>query len=188
MTSSFENSYCTGTIEKGDNEYEIVVKGTINVKVTDNTIYYIAGAPPDFKSSFSGSALPFTSQIQAFDNTPNKGKTTVQNDGTFEIKLLLPNAYYVGLGTVYVPPKVYLQYYDINNKPKNVSILLSRGIPYRSLTYPGAGQMTTGRANTMFYATQFFLPIRSQEQILRDSAYPKENVMSKDFWGLKPPL
>lgn len=188
MTSTFENAYCNGTIEKGDNDYEIIVKGAINTKVANDTMYYIAGAPPDFKMSCSGSALPFASQIQAFDNTPNKGKVKVQNDGTFEIKLLLPNAYYVGLGTVYVPPKVYLQYYDANNKPRNVSILLSRGIPYRSLTHPGTGQYTSGRANTMFYATQFFLPIRSQEQILRDSAYPKQNMMAKDFWGLKPPL
>ena len=30
------------------------------------------------------------------------------------------------------------------------------------------------------------LPIRGQEQILRDRGYPDVNVMPKNFWGLKP--
>ena len=32
------------------------------------------------------------------------------------------------------------------------------------------------------------LPIRTQEQILRDSGYPKDNRVPDNFWGLKPPL
>ena len=32
------------------------------------------------------------------------------------------------------------------------------------------------------------LPIRTQEQVLRDSSYPEDNRMPSDFWGLKPPI
>ena len=40
----------------------------------------------------------------------------------------------------------------------------------------------------MFYKSLQTLPVRSQEQILRDSAYPKKNKMPKNFWGLTPPV
>lgn len=186
---SFESAYCNGIVEHGEYDYQLVVKGVINEYVKDEKLYYIAAAPPDYRATFSGSGLPFASQVQAFQNTPNKGTVRIPAYGSkFEIKLMTPNSYYVGLGTVYVPPTLYLEYINQHGVKRNVSVKISDGIPYRSLTHPGPGQNSAPRANAMFYATQFGLPVRSQEQILRDSAYPQNNKMDPDFWGLKPPL
>ena len=38
----------------------------------------------------------------------------------------------------------------------------------------------------MFYAGRHDL-LRTQEQLLRDSGYPEENVMPKSFWGKAVP-
>ena len=186
---TFESAYCTGIVQKGDYDTQLIVKGHINEHIKDGKLYYVAAAPPDYRATFTGSGLPFASQVQAFENTPNKGSVDVQgHGGEFEIHLMTPNSYYVGLGTVYIPPMLYLEYIAENGTKRNVSVKLSRGIPYRSLTHPGPGQGVAARANAMFYATQFKLPVRSQEQILRDAGYPADNVMDADFWGMKPPL
>lgn len=190
MASRFENAYCSGTISNDENyDSQLVVKLRIMDPIKDGKVFYIAAAPPDYRATFSGSGLPFATQVQAFQNTPNKGTVEVSGSAQeCEINLMTPNSYYVGLGTVYVPPTLYIEYITDNDQKRNISIKLSDGIPYRSLTHPGPGQNTAVRANPMFYATQFGLPVRSQEQVLRDSAYPRENKMAPDFWGLKPPL
>lgn len=188
MSLLFESAYCSGTISHGEYDRQIVVQGRITEQIKDNTVYFIAASPPDYRATFSGSGLPFYSQVQAFENTPNKGKIVVSIGVEFQIELMMPNSYYVGLGTVYVPPTLYLEYFNAEGQKRNVSIKLSDGIPYRSLTWPGPGQKTAARGGPMFYATQFKLPVRSQEQILRDAAYPEKNKMDEDFWGLKPPL
>jgi hypothetical protein len=54
------------------------------------------------------------------------------------------------------------------------------------LSYPM--QNTLPRKDAMFYKYGWLMPVRTQEQILRDSAYPDENKMASNFWGLKPPL
>jgi hypothetical protein len=186
--SDFESDYCYGTVTTGEYDSQLVVSGKIKDDVKDNKLHFMAAAPPDYRASYSGSALPFTSQLQAFDNTPNRGIVKVSPTGEFTISLMTPNAYYVGLTTVYVPPMLFLEYATPNGDRRNINIRLSDGIPYRSLTWPGPGQNTTPRGNAMFYGTQFSLPVRSQEQILRDSAYPAKNHMEPTFWGLKPPL
>lgn len=186
--SLFESAYCSGTISDDKVDKQVVVTGRITEQVKDDTIYFIAASPPDYRATFSGSGLPFYSQVQAFQNTPNKGKMQVPFASEFQIELMMPNSYYVGLGTVYVPPTLYIEYVNSQGDKRNVSIKLSDGIPYRSLTWPGPGQITAARGDPMFYGTQFNLPVRSQEQILRDAAYPEKNKMDKDFWGLKPPV
>uniref|UniRef100_A0A6C0BG07 Uncharacterized protein n=1 Tax=viral metagenome TaxID=1070528 RepID=A0A6C0BG07_9ZZZZ len=190
MSVYFESAYCAGTINyDNDIDRQISVKGRINENIKDNKLYFVAASPPDYRATFTGSGLPFHSQIQAFQNTPNKGSIDINGYGEeFEIKLIMPNSYYVGLGTVVVPPTLYLEYVNQFDVKRNISVKLSYGIPYRSLTWPGPGQNTAPRANVMFYGTQFNLPVRSQEQILRDSCYPVQNKMDSDFWGLKPPL
>ena len=188
MSVEFQNDYCYGTVTTGEYDAQLVVTGKIKDDVKDDIIYFLAAAPPDYRASFSGSGLPYSSQLQAFENTPNRGTVKVSLDGSFTIKLMTPNAYYVGLGTVYVPPTLYIEYETPSGHRRNVNLKLSDGIPYRSLTWPGPGQKTTVRGNAMFYGTQFDLPIRSQEQVLRDSAYPATNHMEPSFWGLKPPL
>ena len=38
-----------------------------------------------------------------------------------------------------------------------------------------------------YYCSKTKLPVRTQEQVLRDSGYPEDNKMHDDFWGLRPP-
>jgi hypothetical protein len=181
----FQNVFCDGEIyDTGDNK-DIFVYGRIKEVIPSGYIYYVAANPPDYRATFTGSGLPFANQSQAFENTPNKGRVSIINN-SFEIQLMYPNSYYVGLGTVIVPPTVYIEYVNSEGKQRNMSIKLSDGIPYRMLSYPM--QNTLPRKDAMFYKYGWLMPVRTQEQILRDSAYPDENKMASNFWGLKPPL
>lgn len=158
---------------------EFTVNGAIQNPVDDNKILYYAASPPDFRTTYTGSGLPFANQEQAFYNTPNKGIIEL-NNGNFSIQLLYPNSYMVGLGTVTIPPTLYIEYLS-NGKKEEVSIKLSEGLPYRMLTYPSIGR---ARSGPEFYNED--LPIRTQEQILRDSGYPGVNITPDNYWGLKP--
>lgn len=183
---SFENVFCAGIIMTSDSSKDIIVQGIIRENVDNNEIYYIASAPPDYRATYTGSGLPFATQEQAFDNSPNFGKV-VLTDNTFDIRLMFPNSYYVGLGTVIVPPTLYIQYVSaITKEKRNITIKLSDGIPYRMLSYPI--EHTRARTDAMFYKDGWEMPVRTQEQILRDSGYPSVNKMHSNFWGLKPPL
>jgi len=150
-------------------------------------IKYWAASPPTYNSNFSGSGLPYPNEEVAFDKSVNVGKVNLQN-GNFSISLRYPNSYYTNMGTVYVHPEVQIQVFDsVTNKSVSEiqHINLGEGIPFRTLTYPYQRDWNKG---PMFYTNSNSMPsIRSQEQILRDSAYPNKNSMPANFWGKKPP-
>lgn len=159
-------------------------------------VEFIAACPPDQRSSFSGSALPFANPKQAFQGTPNKGSVGTkdaedpkeqQDRKAIDLPLAsMPNAFYVGLGTVYVPPVVYVRYTS-QGRHVTEAFGLSKGVPFRMLTYPSA-PATRSREDAMFYAVEE-QPVRSQEAILRASAYPLNPAeMPANFWGTRPPL
>lgn len=174
-------------IDKKNYKWNINVKGKINEFVKDKKIKYIAACPADHKFSFSGSGLPFQNQLQAFENTPNIGIISLSYNNNFDIPLMYPNSYQIGLGSVLQGPTLYLQYLDKNDKNKIITIDLGNIIPYRSLTYPD-GTYTKARKDATFYDTQFNLKPKTQEQILRSSKYPINNDMNTDFWGSRPPV
>lgn len=184
LSSTFTTAFCEGNIYQVS-AHDLIVFGKINEVVKNNTVYYAAANPPDYRATYTGSGLPFANQSQAFENSPNRGSVVLINN-TFEIKLMYPNSYYIGLGSVLVPPSVQLEYETIDGKQRTVTIKLSDGVPYRMLTYPSS--YTLPRKDSMFYSFGWKMPVRTQEQILRDSAYPSINKMSGNFWGLKPPL
>lgn len=160
---------------------DFMIKVALDHAPDDGKVQYIAASPPDHRSSFSGSGLPFANPKQAFDGTPNKGVVTVSEDdpASVVIPLRYPNAFYVGLGTVYVPPMLYLSYKH-NGTRVEESMEVSQGVPFRTLTYPAS------RRDASFYKVQE-QAVRSQEAILRASEYPDRNVMPPNFWGEKPP-
>ncbi len=190
-TESFKEGACQGTIIFHNNE-EVTVKGVINETVRGGRISFKAANPMDRISSFSGAGLPFANYQQAFDNTPNKGEIELTMGNNFQINILLPHSYYVSLGTVLVCPTLFIEY---NNGIKDITlaIKLTSPVPYRSLTYP-LSQYHASRSDASFYEGMWDLPVRSQEQILRDSAFPsqEENAIHYkipgNFWGLKPPV
>ena len=158
---------------------DLVIQGYFSEKVDNNEIYYIAPNPPDYRTSFNGSALPYMSKHQAYDNTPNIGKVTLSDNNTFSINISYPNSYYEDFTNNIIPPYVLIDYYfeGIN---KNVKINLDIQVPNRTIRHPP-------QYNEMFYTNAPKLEIRSQEKILRDSQF-KNIKDNNDFWGLKPPF
>lgn len=180
----FKYAYCMGEIMENPNKTDINVHVTITEPIDDGVVHYLAASPPDYRYNYSGSALPWANPIQAFQNTPNKGSVGEINGNSFSIQLLHPNSYYIGLGTILVPPMISL-FYKSGGEEKTRSIKIGNSIPYRHLTYPKSSSYN--RTNgPLFYNGTSSLPIRTQEQILYSSSYPTKNNTPKDFWGLKP--
>lgn len=137
---------------------------------------YLAAAPIDRHASYSGSALPFASPDMAFENTPNKGALNLHNNSAI-IHIQIPNSYYTSLGTTLIAPTLYLTY-TVGGKQKKIAVRIDDQVPFRSLTYDSF------RTSAQFYNQK--LPVRSQEAVFRDSAYPEKQPQT--FWGLKPAL
>lgn len=174
--TSFETIYCKGNISLINNNMDVEINGEITDKVTEQNVYYVAPAPCDMMTTFSGSGLPFANKEQAFSNTPNQGVVKL-NENKFTIHLMRPNSYYKDFNNIQLP-HVYITY----NTNKTVNIeLADEKIAYRSLQYP---PLRTSQ-EVSFYDRK--LPIRSQEKILRDSGY-NDLYEAPDFWGLKPPV
>lgn len=159
------------------------LNGHIDDTVDNQTIEWIASAPANRIHSFAGSGLPFHSKAQAFHNTPNKGVALLDINNKFTVKLQHPNSFYEKLGTDLIPPTLYM-FYTSQGQKKTTSMQISNSIPYRMLNYPKT--QTKARTDAMFYDNLYSLPVRTQEQILIDSAYPSVDAMAENFWGLKP--
>lgn len=165
-----------------DTNNGLVVSGKLNLPNFSEKLFvkYTASSPPTYNSNFSGSGLPYPNEIVAFENSPNKGVAEVIN-GDFSFTIKYPNSYYMNMGTIYIPPQVKLLLVNKDNKEmgKPLTINLGNGIPFRTLTWPIQRDWNKG---AMFYNNQD-LPVRSQYQILLDSAYPSINKIPNNFWG-----
>jgi hypothetical protein len=179
----FNKDVCDGSLTyrgKGD----LLVQGNIKNSYLPSKLYFWAAAPPTYGSSFSGSGMPYPSPDVAYDRTPNKGVVDIVN-GKFTINMKYPNAYYTGLGTLYIPPHVNFKICAPGSQDKYFSIQIDDGIPFRMLTYP-APPTKKPRTSPLFYCEPE-KGARSQESILRASAYPETNSMPDNFWGDRPP-
>lgn len=182
----WQDATCAG--EMVNDNGDVIVRGQVNNLNVDKIMFW-AAAPPTYGTSFSGSGHPYPNPIVAFDRTPNRGVAKVEG-GRFEFRMKYPNSYYVGLGSLHIPPHVNLKL-CVAGKPENDSnnttttIVIDDGIPYRTLTYP-APPSKKPRISSMFYCEPWN-GVRTQEQILRQSAYPATNTMPDNFWGMKPP-
>ncbi len=182
----FEKIDCKGVAVNGGSG-DVLVQGEVKSATPDPTIVFWAPNPPTWSQSYSGSGLPFHDSIQAYQKSPNVGAVKAVNR-KFEFRVKFPNAYYVGLGSLYVPPVVHFKICEEGSDAKKYhTIELGKGIPYRTLTYPSPPS-NRPRDSPLFYHCGKSLPVRTQEQVLRDSGYPEDNRMHDNFWGLKPPL
>jgi len=178
----FATEESKGRVHKVSNT-DVLIEVTLSEKIKGTTVHYIAAAPAEVRASYTGSALPFPSPAMALDGTPNKGEAHVADGRTFSMKIKMPNSYYAALGTVLVPPTVYVSYLRVNGKEHTFGIKVGESIPFRSLTYPN------GRTSSIFYDNMSpKIPIRSQEQVLYDSCYPSTMHTPENFWNMKPPL
>lgn len=165
---------CVYQIKQFDTDLNIT--GFFSESIDDNVMKYIAPNPPDYRSSFSGSALPYANEQQAFENTINVGEVRL-TENKFSIDIATPNGYYEDFSNKIVPPQINI-YYTIKGVDKNLIIELGNSIPFRTLSHQD-------NKNEMFYLNED-LPIRTQEGVLNDSAYPISNKLNESFWGLKP--
>lgn len=167
-----------GTISYNADKTLVTFRGSLRYGA-QGQVTFAAANPPDKHASFSGSGLPFYNAAQAFEHTPNVGH--VSGDGAFTIEIKMPNSYYVSLGTILIPPTLYLTWKDSRTQQQHTRpIPVAQGIAYRKLTYPWQ------RTSAAFYSGNWELPVRTQEQILRDSAYKEHEEVTPGFWGLRP--
>lgn len=174
----------------GDRDGNIVVSGNSAAVLAAATkgvpvfVNYRASNKATYGQSFSGSGLPYANKAMAFEGTTNSGFVRLQA-GAFTFKLEYPNSYYVNMGTKLVPPQVKLIFCDGNKIPISdiYTVQLGNGIPYRSLTWPAKRNWLAG---PMFYCNNN-LPVRDQQTILKNSAYPCTNKEAPNFWGSVPP-
>ena len=179
----FNKDLCEGAISyqgKGD----LIIQGKLKNVSPMTKLFFWAAAPPTYGVSFSGSGMPYPDALTAYDRTPNKGVLQVEN-GNFTINMKYPNAYYVGLGSVYIPPHINFKICEDGKKDAYFSVQIDDGIPFRMLTYP-APPTKKPRTSAMFYSEPEKCA-RTQESILRASAYPEINKMPDNFWGDRPP-
>jgi hypothetical protein len=181
----FANEICNGKItDMGDGDMNITGSFNITESLVGAKVYFWAAAPPTYGTSYYGSGHPYANPIMAYDGTPNKGMVEVKN-GTFNFNIKYPNAYYIGLGSLYVPPHVNLKLCVEGMQDKYFNIQVDNGIPFRTLTYPSPPSEKP-RTSPLFYH-ECMDTARSQESILRASGYPEKNEMPTNFWGLRPP-
>jgi hypothetical protein len=155
-----------------DELYELSLKNKLFVK-------YWAAQSPTYNGSFSGSGLPFPNEEMAFQGTKNYGVVPVEK-GKFSLSIHYPNSYYKG--DVLIPPQVKIKVCNHENIAISTiqQINVGGSIPFRRLTYEP-------NRSILFYQNDN-LPIRNQEQILLDSAYPRQNKIPSNFWGVTPSL
>mgnify|MGYP006075172699 CR=1 FL=1 len=184
----FKKKEFDGFIKRTQNKlniYGLIKDGNKN-KISE--INYVAADPAENNYSFSGTGLPFHNFEQATTNRINIGKCKVINN-EFKFTIQVPNSYYKTLGSLYIGPRVHIKSCNSDNYE---IIELDMAIPYRYLDhpsinyYPSVVEKLYKPSDSNFYNLK--LEQRSQEQILRDSAYPCEDNMPSNFWGSKPPL
>lgn len=189
-TLDHRDSNCNCKLQNYMNDSgDILISGSVNNPAITNIMFW-AAAPPTFGTSFSGSGHPYANPKMAYDRTPNRGTIKVDGSGRFQFRIKYPNAYYVGLGTLYVPPHVNLRFVLAGRNPddptlQESSIIVDDGIPFRMLTYPSPPSKKP-RTSPMFYCEPC-RGARSQEEILRARGYPEVNKTPDNFWGLAPP-
>lgn len=175
----YKGNDCSCIIEGNWNV--VSVRGTI-LDTVKGTVQFLASAPVP-RNSYSSAGIPFGNKDMAFDNTPNRGEF---EGNTFHINLLTPNAYHLdedGAGNNLIQPELMLKYRN-GNEEKVIRIPLGNAYPYRFQNWPKLWEQDKAK----FYGGGWQLPVRTQEQILRDSAYPTTNEMPPNHWGLKPPM
>ena len=169
-----------GVVRRDPVTGKVKVSGRISgLGVEPQQIMWRAAAPTTRGIGFAGSGQPYPNKEIAFANTPNAG-VVESGDGSFQIELKgIPAGYYVGLGSVYVPPLVEFLSTNKAGKQFQASLWINdTAAPYRWIAGAPASlrpeidtEEATGRA--MYYHGREQLPLfENQEAQLRAKGYP----------------
>lgn len=137
--STFSNSDMSGEIFIDGDLFTI--RGTLLIPEAQ-TLRFWAAAPVEQRFSLVGSGLPFATEEQALESTPNQGQFTVGPLGQFEFAVRVPNSYYSCQGNTLVQPHVKILLEPLR---RTYSLQLGPAVPNRSLT------SLPGRPNRVFY-------------------------------------
>ena len=151
------NTFAASALENNvEFENNVEINGKVDRDIKHGlpkVVHYIAPAPADHITSFSGSGLPFANIHQAFENTPNKGSTQVEPNGKFKFYIRSPNSYYKNFNTIQTP-HVTIRF-DNDIEELNID-LVQETIPHRVHQ-----SINNKKPNT----------IKTQEELFRDTGY-----------------
>lgn len=139
----------------------IEITGQIEDEVDNGILEFLAAAPPEVRSSYHGTGLPWSSRQQAMSDTPNIGHLQIRPDKTFTFEVVQPNAYYDD--TKLVPPQVELYYMSKGTLQMKILSLQDLHITDRSLRH------AADRSSPMFY-NDSSQAIRTQAEIFASKA------------------
>lgn len=174
-------------IRRNPSNRTVTIVGKITGLNGPMKIYWAGAAPTTRGIGFAGAGLPYPNHEIAFQNTPNRGEVE-SNDGNFNITLVdIPNGYFSGLGSIYVPPTIEFYCVEKGGKSFVTSLWINdTSTPYRWLNGSPATMRpeldtpdSTGRA--MYYFGREEIPIfTNQEAQLRAKGYPGD--MTERGW------
>lgn len=142
---------------RGHYAKDITVKLTLPVVPDDKILYYIAAAPADVRTTFSGSGLPFISADQAFRGTPNSGVVSAPSRNV-AVELAFPNKVYE-MSVSCILPSLFLMYTSHGRKQYHQVKLGNFAYPSRDVVYTA-------------HPARDFTYVKTQEQYLLETAYP----------------
>jgi len=151
MQKTVNNDLFDLTIKQQENK--ILINGYIKNYNLYKNAAIIAPNPPDRRTSYSGTALPFPSQEIAFENTKNYFE--IKKDGKIETEFLYPNSYYSHDGYTKIKSPILIFLDD-----KKTIVELDDLCPLKTLR-------DRVRNNPSFYGTrEFLLPVANAEDVM----------------------
>lgn len=99
---------------------QVIIEGTVREPLRSRLlslgspvyVQYWASAPSDDRNSWVGSDLPFANEEIAYHKSPNIGRTVLNPNGSFVIKIVYPNSYYTNMGSNLTKPNIKLLFND----------------------------------------------------------------------------
>lgn len=140
LVSNFSNSDIGGEIYIDGDLFTI--RGVSKIPEAQ-TLRFWAAAPVESRMSLVGSGLPFASEEQAMENSPNQGTFQVGALGNFEFAIRVPNGYYSCQGNTLNQPHVNILLEPLR---RQYTLQLGPVVPNRSLlSLPGRPNRQTYR-------------------------------------------
>jgi hypothetical protein len=139
--------------------YEATVTGQALPLPDNRKIEWIAASPPDRRTSFSGSGIPFASEEQAFGGAAQRGVADVSETGHFSVTVMAPNSYHVRSSEAPLAPRLFVFWEAECASHKMAIPIPDASVPGRSLRDPVTELDVS------------YPDVQTQERYLRSSAY-----------------
>ena len=147
--------------QKPTDKWDTELRFGVEEDVDNNTVEYIAAAPPDYRQTFTGSGLPFANIYQAYHATPNKGRVVLDNKHAV-LRLQNPSAY-LDQKWMRTDPHVLVRFTS-DGVLRIVDVKIGPGVHSRDILY------NVKRTGPEFYDRESI--VQNQETLLRACAYP----------------